>query len=298
MSMVIEKIKMQIEKIKPYVSGIDLIVIFVVLFIEWCLYNGVIAHGNSFQDTPVMIKCNDPNINYPSAPQEETDWATKCLFAAGILLFCSMSIGHTISVMKKQDEESQTGIFHGTRKNIPVVLLVRWWSLLIIGLFLVMMYTIEFSYLMEASLSSNFVSACKPANLELKCRPDSMHSVFVYCTTPLDIWLPARSSFPPKFLPLQVFLMLYTFLFIIMNMRWSGAKRYLIAFLTLSCLLLTFGICYTCKGRLQWASIIWNFFVNIIVFGVALLSCIDVLSWDGQGQQKLPTKRNDVPQIN
>lgn len=240
---------MLIEKIKPYVSGTDWIVIFVVLFIECCLYIGVIAHGNSFQDTPVLIKCNDPNINYPTAPQEETDWSTKCLFAVGILLFCSMSIGHTISVMKKQDEESQTGIFHGTRKSIPVVLLVRWWSLLIIGLFLVVMHTIEIRYL-RASLSPNFVSACKPAKLELLCRPDSIHLVNVYCTTPIDIWLPARSSFPPTFLPLQAFLMMYTFLFIIMNMGWSGAKRYLNVFLMLSCLILTFGLCYTCKGHL------------------------------------------------
>jgi uncharacterized transporter YbjL len=52
------------------------------------------------------------------APEEQIDWS-KYLFVAGILIYFVISIGHTISVMKKLDYESQTGMLAGAKRNAP-----------------------------------------------------------------------------------------------------------------------------------------------------------------------------------
>lgn len=109
----IGKIQTRFSKFGEHISAKDLLIIAALLLVESCLFIGVVEYyRKSLETKPVRIKCNDRTINQPMAPEAQTNWIPY-LFTAGILLWCSMSIGHTISAMKNQDYESQTGILKG-----------------------------------------------------------------------------------------------------------------------------------------------------------------------------------------
>ena len=118
MSTVNEKVKAGFAKLGEYFYARVLIVIFVALVVETCLFIGIQEYGKILKEIAVTINCNDKSINHPMAPEEQIDW-TKQLFVAGMLLYFLISIGDTISVMKKLDYESQTGMIDGAlRKSL------------------------------------------------------------------------------------------------------------------------------------------------------------------------------------
>jgi hypothetical protein len=127
MSTVNEKVKAGFAKLGEYFYARDLIVILAALVVESLLIIGIQEYGKTLKETAVTINCNDKSINYPIAPEEQIDWS-KNLFVAGILLYFVISIGHTISVMKIMDHESQTGMLDGTLRNVPMIRLVRSWG--------------------------------------------------------------------------------------------------------------------------------------------------------------------------
>jgi hypothetical protein len=127
MSTVNEKVKAGFAKLGEYFYARDLILILAAFVVESLLIIGIQEYGKTLKDTTVRITCNDKSINYPMAPEEQIDW-TKQLFVAGILFYFVISIGDTISVMKKLDYESQTGMLDGTLRNVPMIRLVRCWG--------------------------------------------------------------------------------------------------------------------------------------------------------------------------
>jgi hypothetical protein len=204
MSTVNEKVKAGFAKLGEYFYARDLIVILAALVVESLLIIGIQEYGKTLKDTTVRITCNHKSINYPMAPEEQIDW-TKQLFVAGMLLYVVISIGHTISVMKIMDYESQTGMLDGAIRNAPMIRLVRCWGLMLIGLFFFVLVILGLRFFWPFTvLAYNFISACKPAKLELLCGPHSYQSVDVTCTTSFDTWFPARSATTSTYFTLQV----------------------------------------------------------------------------------------------
>ena len=294
MSTVNEKVKAGFAKLGEYFYARDLIVILAALVVESLLIIGIQEYGKTLKDTTVRITCNDKSINYPMAPEEQIDW-TKQLFVAGILLYFVISIGHTISVMNKVDYASQTGMLDGTLRNVPMIRLVRCWGLMLIGLFFFVLVILGLRFFWPFTvLAYNFISACKPAKLELLCGPHSYQSVDVTCTTSFDTWFPARSATMSTYFTLQVFVMFQT-LWYVMNMSWTGVKRYLNIFLMLVSILLTVGIACSALHRNETSVVVLviSFFVVLSIFDGSCLRVLnDWLNWDGQ--QELPSNWNDV----
>ena len=213
------------------------------------------------------------------APEEQIDW-TKQLFVAGMLLYVVISIGHTISVMNKVDYASQTGMLDGTLRNVPMIRLVRCWGLMLIGLFFFLLVILGIRFFWPFTvLAYDFISACKPAKLELLCGPHSYQSVYVMCTlrhtshsikwrcactTSFDHWFPARSATMSTYFTLQVFIMFQT-LRCVMNMSWTGAKRYLNLFLILVSILLTVGIACSALHRNE---------TSVVVLVISFFCCL------------------------
>jgi hypothetical protein len=290
----IQKIQTRFSKFGEYISAKDLLIIATLLLVESCLFIGVVEYRKSLETNPVRIKCNDRTINQPMAPEAQTNWIPY-LFAAGILLWCSMSIGHTIFAMKNQDYESQTGILNGVRKNVPMIRLVRWFGVLTIGLFLMVLITLPWSYYM-GELAPNFISACKPAQLDLLCHcPYDRRSVDVVCTTPAELWFPSRSSFLPTSVTLQSYLMLTSLFFVIVHMSWSGAMRYMNSFSMLLCVLLSWGVGYSAvqRNEADWINTVFGFFIGMISSFFSVMLNARWMNWDVE--QKLPRNWNDVP---
>ena len=294
MSTFYEKVKAEFTKLGEYFYARDLMVIFVALVVESLLFIGIQEYGKTLKGTTVKITCNDKSINYPMAPEEQIDW-TKQLFVAGILLYFVISIGHTISVMKKLDDESQMGMLDGALRNVPMIRLVRSWGLMLIGLFFFVLVILGLRFFWPYTvLAYNFISVCKPDKLELLCGPHSYQSVDVMCTTAFDIWFPARSATMSTYFTLQVFIMLQT-LWYVLNMSWTGVKRYLNTFVILVSILLTVGIACSAFHRNETSIVVFviSFFVVLSIFDDSCLGELNGwLNWDGQ--QKLPSNWNDV----
>ena len=264
MSTFYEKVKAEFTKLGEYFYARDLMVIFVALVVESLLFIGIQEYGKTLKGTTVKITCNDKSINYPMAPEEQIDW-TKQLFVAGILLYFVISIGHTISVMKKLDDESQMGMLDGALRNVPMIRLVRSWGLMLIGLFFFVLVILGLRFFWPFTvLAYNFISACKPAKLELLCGPHSYQSVDVTCTTSFDTWFPARSATMSTYFTLQVFIMFQT-LWYVMNMSWTGVKRYLNIFLMLVSILLTVGIACSALHRNE---------TSVVVLVISFFCCL------------------------
>ncbi len=92
----------------------------------------------------------------------------------------------------------------------------------------------------------------------------------------------------------SVFIMFQT-LWYVMNMSWTGVKRYLNIFLMLVSILLTVGIACSALHRNETSVVVLviSFFVALSIFDGSCLRVLnDWLNWDGQ--QELPRNWNDV----
>ena len=191
-----------------------------------------------------------------------------------MLLYVVISIGHTISVMNKVDYASQTGMLDGTLRNVPMIRLVRCWGLMLIGLFFFVLVILGLRFFWPFTvLAYNFISACKPAKLELLCGPHSYQSVDVTCTTSFDTWFPARSATMSTYFTLQVFILYQTFCYV-MNMSLKGKKQYGNSFLILVSILLTVGIACSAFHRNETSIIVLvNSFFVVMFFSIFDGSC-------------------------
>jgi hypothetical protein len=77
------------------------------------------------------------------------------------------------------------------------------------------------------TLAPNFLAACKPQRLDLLCSPDSSHPedwnpvVWVTCTTPPEMWIPALSNALPPLVAVQAFLIFAAVLQMIYYCQWK-----------------------------------------------------------------------------
>jgi hypothetical protein len=76
------------------------------------------------------------------------------------------------------------------------------------------------------TLAPNFLAACQPQGLDLLCNPDRHPEdwnpvVWVTCTTPPDMWIPALSNSLPPLVAVQAFLMFAAVLQMIYYCQWK-----------------------------------------------------------------------------
>ena len=129
------------------------------------------------------MKCNDPGINKPA---RKGFW-NNLIIAMVMPFFCPL---FEIS-------------FSPYVKNVLHTILIY-----LTGFFATCFLVLSMIYY-YGSLAPDFIASCQPDKLQELCDFNSNMYVFVNCTTPWTVWLPARSAFP-SFLPaIQTFAILY-----------------------------------------------------------------------------------------
>jgi hypothetical protein len=77
------------------------------------------------------------------------------------------------------------------------------------------------------TLAPNFLAACKPHGFDLLCSPDSHPEdwnqvVWVTCTTPPEMWIPALSNALPPWAAIQAYMTFALVIHNIYNWKWKG----------------------------------------------------------------------------
>lgn len=255
-----EKFRNCLSRNKGWIKAFTLIIVQLGSFVLLERY------GLSLQNKTVKMKCNNPNINYPMAP-ERSSQKNNILLSAGMILWWIMTLSITCSEMisfYRRPRRRLTIRFPDDHKSEygPVNLLIRWICVMLNGFLFVYLLTFFLSYYF-GRLAPNFVSACKPLDLDRLCPPWSDDFVTVTCTTSPDIWMRARSSFPPPDVVLQAFLTFSAAYFLKHRFNRSGWKQHLNTFCTAICVLVALSAGY---NAMVFHEATW--------FGVILAYCI------------------------
>ncbi|EFX88219.1 hypothetical protein DAPPUDRAFT_96441 [Daphnia pulex] len=219
-TMMNEKVKKAFSKSTKFLSAKKGVIAFLMLLIiAWTFLFCFVRLPPDLPDMknrPIKMTCNDDKINYPmviSDPKTKND-----LIGRGIGFCCASLITAFIFVKKRSDPDS-------ARRSIMLLLvqLVLWILSLITGSVFAWLWVNNGP---TETLAPNFLAACKPQGLDLLCSPDSHPDdwnpvVWVTCTTPPEMWIPALSNSLPPLAAVQAYLTFVAIIYIIYNWKWD-----------------------------------------------------------------------------
>jgi hypothetical protein len=169
---------------------------------------------------PIKITCNEyDKIKYPRMKDDET----KALTVIGICA-CCFSLFMSLFPLAKKRFNLIESVSSSNRSGILQVMfqLLLWVLSLITGGVFVWLWVNNGP---TETLAPNFLAACKPNGLDVLCNTDSHLDgnpvVWVTCSTPPSMWIPALSNALPTLAAIQAYLMFATLLQIIYYCEWE-----------------------------------------------------------------------------
>jgi hypothetical protein len=218
---------------------------------------------------PIKVTCNDDKINYPMKPIKDptendcyapgiagTAWHGLAWPDIGALFPSFTSLLISFIIIKKRrrsrnsddddddddDDDRNSDSSWCCSIILLLVQLVLWTLSLITGSVFAWLWVNNGP---TETLAPNFLAACQPQGLDLLCSPDSSHPedwnpvVWVTCTTPPEMWIPALSNALPLLAAVQAYLTFAAIIYIIYN--WKCEHTVLkLCFLALS--IISFGV--------------------------------------------------------
>jgi hypothetical protein len=193
------------------------VIVFLMLAIVWtCLFCFVIPIADNLADMknkPIKVTCSDEKINYPMVYRSARSQIE--MFAhVTCQIFASMLLTFIWIIQRRSENKSIIRYFFK---------FLLWILSLITGSVFVWLWVDNGP---TETLAPNFLAACKPQGLDLLCSPDSHLEdwnpvVWVTCTTPPDMWIPALSNSLPPLAAVQAFLMFAAVLQMIYYCQWK-----------------------------------------------------------------------------
>lgn len=282
---------MILEKIKNFLSrNKSWIIVLTLIIVQASLIGVVERYGDSLQANPVKIKCNDPALIHP----KEFAYYDLRLNEDGVkMVICVLSIlTISLTLMEVTATSQLAGLtFPGSDslEIAPIILLIRWISVAVIGFLFVILTTFTLSYSLGI-VAPNFVSACKPQHPML-C--DTGY-ISVTCTALPQKWRRAGYSFPPTYVTLQGYLMFAAVYFIEHRFSWKGSRRYVNIFsqvFFIAMALLT-GFSTVHYNEANWGEVLIGFLIGA---GTAWMILRVTFIWMKWGKEPgLPYYWNDV----
>jgi hypothetical protein len=224
-TMMNEKVKKAFSKSTKFLSSKKKVIVFLMfLIIAWIFLLCFVKLPPDLPDLsgkPIKVQCNDEKINYPMKPIK--DPTVKDYYAHEIgASFLSLLISFIIIKKRRQTENSDSSWC--CSKILLLVQLVLWILSLITGSVFAWLWVNNGP---TETLAPNFLAACKPQGLDLLCSPDSHPEdwnpvVWVTCTTPPEMWIPALSNALPPLVAVQAYLTFAAIIYIIYNWKWEG----------------------------------------------------------------------------
>ena len=170
----------------------------------------------TWENTRVIIKCNDPTISHPIASEQLIFWK-NLLITLGIAFTCFLEIEIGFHFSQKS---KKTRVIKG---RAPIIPFWRWITCFLIGL-VVLLITSRSDVLGGVFFAPNLLAVCQP-QLHQLCKPDSQYWVEVVCTTPVQMWKPAIRAMIPKMLIIYYYVMFTSLLRMIFKWRWMESKK-------------------------------------------------------------------------
>jgi hypothetical protein len=242
---------------------------------------------------PIKVTCNDDKINYPMAPiknptEKNDNFTFEISTISGTCLILSFAYvrGRRLA---NSDPPCNSII-------LLLVQLLLWILSLITGSVFTWLWVNNGP---TETLAPNFLAACKPHGLDLLCSPDSHPEdwnpvVWVTCTTPPEMWIPALSNALPPLAAVQAYLTFAAIIYMIYNWKWEGPLTFLtLCHLLVSILCIGFIVCDVISDNVA------NFdqeFVSgyLKCFAVACVwLAVDSFWQKTKKEPKLPHYRND-----
>ncbi|EFX88221.1 hypothetical protein DAPPUDRAFT_234972 [Daphnia pulex] len=214
-----EKLKNATSKSTKFLSSKKHKVVLLMLLVAWLIFACSVKKPEApsvVEKKPIKVRCNDNNINHPMASGAMSSW--KSFFVLfGLAWFLALSIGIPLSYEFKRIGQGTTFLKFGCRCLLWIVSVFT-------GLLFVGLWTMDNGP--TETLAPNFLAACKPHGLDLLCSPDSHPEdwnpvVWVNCTTPSDMWMPALSNSLPILVAIQAYLMVIAFATCIHYFDWK-----------------------------------------------------------------------------
>jgi hypothetical protein len=215
-----EKVKNAFSKSTRFLSSRKYLVIFLMLLIAWifflCFAKKPEVQSDLLKTKPVKVKCNDPNINHPMASQTMSSW--KAFFILfGLAWFLTLTVGIRLTHEFKR-------IGKGTTFLKCFVRALLWILTLFTGSLYVELFMNNGP---TEKLAPNFLAACRPRDLDFLCNPESYPEdwnpvVWVTCTTPAQMWIPALSNSLSILVAVQAYLMVITIFNVWFYFCWKG----------------------------------------------------------------------------
>jgi hypothetical protein len=228
-TMMNEKVKKAFSKTTKFLlSNKEVIIFLMLLIIAWtflfCFVN-LPPDLPDLRGKPIKITCNDEKINYPMKPIKDpttkNDFYAHGIGASLTSLFLSFILIKLRRLVENSDSSCCSIILLCVR---PLL----WTLTLFTGSVFVWLWVNNGP---TETLAPNFLAACKPQGLDLLCSPDSSHPddwnpvVWVTCTTPPEMWIPALSNALPPLAAVQAYLTFAAIIYIIYYWKWEGARR-------------------------------------------------------------------------
>jgi hypothetical protein len=219
-----EKVKKAFSKSTKFFSSYKEVIIFLMLLtIAWTFLLCFVKLPPDLQDMsgkPIKVLCNDDKINYPMAPIKNNPTKKNNYVTYEIVTSCICLILSFLCVRGRRLVNSDPPC---SSIILLLVQLLLWISSLITGSVFVWLWVNNGP---TETLAPNFLAACKPQGLDLLCSPNSHPEdwnpvVWVTCTTPPEMWIPALSNARPPIAAVQAYLTFAAVIYMIYNWKWE-----------------------------------------------------------------------------
>ncbi|EFX77555.1 hypothetical protein DAPPUDRAFT_106059 [Daphnia pulex] len=223
-TMMNEKVKKAFSKSTKFLSANKEVIVFLMLLIiAWTFLLCFVKLPPDLQDMsgkPIKVTCNDDKINYPMAPiKNPTKKNNYFIHEIGASCICLL-----LSFLYVRGRRLANSDPPCSSIILLLVQLLLWILSLITGSVFTWLWVNNGP---TETLAPNFLAACKPQGLDLLCSPDSHPEdwnpvVWVTCTTPPEMWIPALSNALPPLAAVQAYLTFAAVIYMIYNWKWEG----------------------------------------------------------------------------